>query len=375
MGKKVSDSNEEPYATIFASLKHPIRRKILRMLSKNPMSFSEMLEALEVSSSFLTYHLENLGELILKIDDGKYKLSSFGEAALATMTKVEDIPATAHLQLADPRKAVRRTTAIALGIICIVLIASLGAALAFYNSTLTNKDKTIADQNSQINSLNTQLTNQNNTISSLNFQISQLTSRITTLQEQAASDNLTISSLGSQISDLNSNVTNLSNKVIVDNTTINALSQNITNLQEELQGILNATASAQNLILSNITEWVNRTVMLEGIFDFTPFHLISEYFPYNSQLTIGNQTFWTDVNDKLFSEISPFLFSNIGNSSWATNSLPVLIYGVVKEGVAGDINPFPNGTSWTVYYIEAEGIIITGDPIPHPLGNWTQTFP
>lgn len=346
------------------------------MLSKNPMTFSEMLEVLGVSNSFLTYHLENLGELVGKIDDGKYKLSSFGDAAIATMTKVEDIPTTAHPQLTDPTKAVRRTTAIALGIICIVLIASLGAALAFYTSTLTNKDKTIADLNSQINSSNTQLTNQSTTISSLNSQISQLTSRITTLQEQAASDNLTISSLGSQVSDLNSNVTNLSNKAIVDNTTINALSQNIANLQEELQGILNATASAQNLILSNITEWVNRTVMLEGVFDGPLINLVSEYLPYNSQLTIGNQTFGTDVNDKLFSEISPFLFSNFGNSSWATNSLPVLIYGVVKEGVAGNINPFP-GTSWTVYYIEAEGIIITGIPIPHPypLGNWTQTFP
>jgi hypothetical protein len=68
------------------------------MLSQKPMSFSEILEALGVSSSFLTYHIENLGELVSKTDNGKYRLSSFGEAAIATMTKVEDIPRTVPSQ-------------------------------------------------------------------------------------------------------------------------------------------------------------------------------------------------------------------------------------------------------------------------------------
>jgi len=83
---------EETYSTIFTSLKHPVRRKILRMLSGKPRNFSEMLEALGISSSHLTYHLENLGELVSKMDDGKYKLSTFGEAAVGTMSKVEEAP-------------------------------------------------------------------------------------------------------------------------------------------------------------------------------------------------------------------------------------------------------------------------------------------
>jgi DNA-binding transcriptional ArsR family regulator len=83
---------EETYSTIFASLKHPVRRKILRMLSEKPRSFSEILEALGISSSHLTYHLENLGELVSKMDDGKYKLSTFGEAGVGTMSKVEEMP-------------------------------------------------------------------------------------------------------------------------------------------------------------------------------------------------------------------------------------------------------------------------------------------
>ena len=39
----MSGSDEEPYSTIFASLKHPIRRRILRMLSKQPMTFARAM--------------------------------------------------------------------------------------------------------------------------------------------------------------------------------------------------------------------------------------------------------------------------------------------------------------------------------------------
>ena len=75
---------------MFSSLKHSARRKILRTLSDKPMTFSELLEVLGVSSSHLTYHLENLGELVSKTDDGKYKLSTFGVASVKTMSIVED---------------------------------------------------------------------------------------------------------------------------------------------------------------------------------------------------------------------------------------------------------------------------------------------
>jgi hypothetical protein len=51
-GNLVSVSDEEPYSTIFASLKHPIRRRILRMLSKKPMSFTEMLRFWECPALF-----------------------------------------------------------------------------------------------------------------------------------------------------------------------------------------------------------------------------------------------------------------------------------------------------------------------------------
>ena len=92
LGLGMRDSKEEIYSIMFSSLKHPVRRKILRMLSDKPMTFSEMLELLGVSSSHLTYHLENLGELISKDENGTYKLSTFGLASVSTMKIVEEAP-------------------------------------------------------------------------------------------------------------------------------------------------------------------------------------------------------------------------------------------------------------------------------------------
>ncbi len=87
----MSDAKEEIYSTMFSSLKHPARRKILRVLSEKPLTFSEMLNLLGVSSSNLTYHLESLGELVTQ-ENGIYKLSTFGSAAVGTMKVVEEAP-------------------------------------------------------------------------------------------------------------------------------------------------------------------------------------------------------------------------------------------------------------------------------------------
>jgi cell division protein FtsB len=185
----MSTSDEEPYSTIFASLKHPIRRRILRMLSKRTMSFSEMIEVLGVSNSFLTYHLENLGELIGKMEDGKYKLSSFGEAAMATMTKVEDISTftSQHSPRAMSKRVAGRSAAMALGIICILLIASTAyfwitgiSAQSRYN-TLQNQNKQLQKWLDGSETLLNQ-TQANNT--NLQNQIDSLNSNVTNLQNQ-----------------------------------------------------------------------------------------------------------------------------------------------------------------------------------------------
>jgi hypothetical protein len=92
------------------------------MLSEKPTSFSLMLDELGVSSSHLTYHLESLGELLSKTDAGDYKLSTFGEAAVSTMSIVEDAPAVQSKQ--RWLVSLRWKSVFAMLIIGIVLLAS-----------------------------------------------------------------------------------------------------------------------------------------------------------------------------------------------------------------------------------------------------------
>ncbi|MCW4009732.1 MAG: helix-turn-helix domain-containing protein [Candidatus Bathyarchaeota archaeon] len=116
-------SEEETYSIMFSSLKHPARRKILRMLSERTLTFSEMLEELAIPSSHLTYHLENLGELVIKNQNGKYKLSSFGKASVAMMKGAEEVP-----EVQSKRFSVlpmRWKSLFAIFLISIVLLASM----------------------------------------------------------------------------------------------------------------------------------------------------------------------------------------------------------------------------------------------------------
>jgi DNA-binding transcriptional ArsR family regulator len=81
---------EETYSVIFTSLKHPVRRRILRMLADKSLTFSEIQESLAIDSGHLSYHLESLSDLIAHTQDGKYRLSTIGTAAVKLMGGVEE---------------------------------------------------------------------------------------------------------------------------------------------------------------------------------------------------------------------------------------------------------------------------------------------
>jgi hypothetical protein len=81
---------EETYSLIFKTLKHPLRRKILRMLAEKPRSYSEILEALAIDSGHLSYHIENLGDIIARTKNEKYALSAIGQATVKLMNGVEE---------------------------------------------------------------------------------------------------------------------------------------------------------------------------------------------------------------------------------------------------------------------------------------------
>ncbi len=131
-----AEETEETYSTMFSSLKHPARRKILRMLSERSMTFSQMLDELEIPGSHLTYHLENLGELVVKMEDGKYKLSSFGKATLSMMKGAEEVPNFHTKQFS--LLPLRWKSLFTLFTIGIILLASVSFVQYYYYNQLSN---------------------------------------------------------------------------------------------------------------------------------------------------------------------------------------------------------------------------------------------
>jgi DNA-binding transcriptional ArsR family regulator/cell division protein FtsB len=316
----MSTNDEEPYSTIFASLKHPIRRRILRMLSKKPMSFSEMLEVLGASSSFLTYHLENLGELVGKTDDGKYRLSSFGEAAMSTMTKVEDIPATAPQQSPQtkPKKATGRNVAIALGLICIVSIALI-AYFAVAGISAQNRYNNLQNQNKQ---LQTWL-NGNETL------LNQIGANNTNLQNQ--------------VNDLTS-ILNLEESTVWDNQTINQPANSYTEMYFD--------ATYAGYVSVDVTSSTTDTTYVEVLYNA---HGIN----YGNKITVGtNGTAVFPVVPALFSSVLIQWNNTAVSTSSSNKSLPLPLQVVAVpytniEIIVGNTNTVGNVTETltiTYYY-------------------------
>jgi DNA-binding transcriptional ArsR family regulator len=149
------EEGDETYSTMFASLRHPARRKILRMLAGKPKTFSEILEELGISSSHLTYHLENLGELVSKIGEGKYKLSAFGEAAVLTMKGVEEVPATPPKQLAA--LPLRWKSLLAVLMIGIVVLASISSMQFVSLNSISSEYEQLATDFDRVSAENARL--------------------------------------------------------------------------------------------------------------------------------------------------------------------------------------------------------------------------
>ena len=48
---------EDTYSSIFNALKHPIRRRILRIIEDKPTTYTEIQNQLSIDNGLLNYHL------------------------------------------------------------------------------------------------------------------------------------------------------------------------------------------------------------------------------------------------------------------------------------------------------------------------------
>lgn len=93
------------------------------------------------------------------------------------------------------KKVVGRSVAVALGIVCILLIVGLGGAMAHYTVIINNKDNEVKGQKASISQLNATIEDQNSTINQLNTNITNLQNQNTNLQNQ-------VMALQTQVNDL-----------------------------------------------------------------------------------------------------------------------------------------------------------------------------
>jgi hypothetical protein len=97
----------------------------------------------------LTYHLESLGDLISKLDNGAYKLSSFGQVSINALKGVEDVHG------AEPKRrwfALNGRAVFGALLIVIMLLASFSAIQYSKNSQLFETQQMLNAENQQLKS-------------------------------------------------------------------------------------------------------------------------------------------------------------------------------------------------------------------------------
>jgi len=82
--------NDENISKILLILSHKIRRDILLiLLEKKELSFSELMNILEIDTGKMSFHLRNLKLFLDQTPTGKYKLNKFGQKALRILKDIE----------------------------------------------------------------------------------------------------------------------------------------------------------------------------------------------------------------------------------------------------------------------------------------------
>jgi DNA-binding transcriptional ArsR family regulator len=135
----MGEFEEETYSTVFAALRHPLRRRILRTLSQSPQGFTDLQNSFNVNGAVLSHHLDAMKDLVCKTEEGKYSLSTMGEGALALMERVEEPPKT--LPPATSARGGKRLNILqAIVVLTAIVLLLSGAYLTSISSAQTSYD-------------------------------------------------------------------------------------------------------------------------------------------------------------------------------------------------------------------------------------------
>ena len=91
--------DEDSVTKILSVLSHPIRRDILNLISeKGECTFTDLLNALEIDTGKLSFHLRTLQAFTEQTQAGKYKLNRTGESAFRVIKDVGSWAEVADVQ-------------------------------------------------------------------------------------------------------------------------------------------------------------------------------------------------------------------------------------------------------------------------------------
>ncbi|PVX27246.1 MAG: hypothetical protein CW716_03320 [Candidatus Bathyarchaeum sp.] len=82
--------DEKNVSKLFSILSNKLRRDILSLLyEKKELSFSDLMNALDIDTGKMSFHLRNLKMFLEQTPSGKYRLNSFGQNALRLIRDTE----------------------------------------------------------------------------------------------------------------------------------------------------------------------------------------------------------------------------------------------------------------------------------------------
>jgi predicted RNase H-like nuclease (RuvC/YqgF family) len=253
------------------------------------------------------------------------------------------------------KSLVRRSIAIVLGVLCIILLGSTVGAVIFYNNAYNNYASTHSHTDSDYISLASQLANANANISSLNSQLS-------ILQSELASNDTELTNLNAQIATLTSQLafTNATKATTDDyyNSLLYVLNTEVHDLTIELATTNNQITSLQNQVdsltaignLNASTTWVNNQTVSQPAGSYTTWSESASYAGYVSITVVSSTTSSTYANLTYSSHgVNYNVQINVGTSG--TAYFPVLPSSNITVGVGnGLLTGTATETVTIIYY-------------------------
>lgn len=112
-------------------LKDPTRREILKCLNEKPLPYGELMGLAKVTNTGrFNYHLKVLGDLIEKLDDGRYILTERGRLAVQMLDEFPERTVQIREQKNNSKKLLITAVILLVGIIAISILLILMAANA-----------------------------------------------------------------------------------------------------------------------------------------------------------------------------------------------------------------------------------------------------